>query len=61
MGKEVAVVEHTIPLDLPKDVCLSKGYIWDETQKVCIMKIREDLKKGVSYLVRGDVYGRNTR
>jgi len=42
---KVAIVEHTIPIDLPKDVCESKGYIYDDEQKVCIMKVRVDLKK----------------
>jgi len=54
--KDVAIVEHTIPIGLPKDVCVSKGYIYDEVQKVCIIKIRQDLKKKVSYVIRGGGY-----
>jgi len=54
MGKEVAVVEDTIPLHhVPKEVCLSNGFIWDETQKLCVIKVRR-FEDGRVLIVRGD-------
>jgi len=42
---EKYIIEETIVIDLPKEVCVEKGYIFDENSRKCIMKIQRDLRK----------------